>query len=270
MAVVISEQNQKMMNIKEILKILALHERWLENEEGGERADLSYVDLSFSSILKGVNLINADLRGADLRCSDLRGTNLSGAKLTMVNLEGADLSGADLSYVDLRHSSLRGAKLEGVNLSDANLKRADLSGVELEGANLNDANLNGTDLSGAKNLANSSSIDYLMANFEKTAEGIIVYKTFGRHSDPNPSWVIEEGSIIEENPNPNRTDDYGCGINVATLDWVTKDGERLGDNLPIWKCLIRWEWLVGVVVPYHTDGKIRAERVQLLGIIETP
>ena len=70
--------------------------------------------------------------------------------------------------------------------------------------------------------------------------------------------------MIEENVNPNRTDECGCGINVAPLEWVRKE---YGDG-DIWKVLIRWEWLVGVVVPFSTDGKIRCERVELLGVVE--
>lgn len=38
--------------------------------------------------------------------------------------------------------------------------------------------------------------------------------------------------------------------------------------IKIWKVLIRWEWLPGVVVPYHTNGKVRCERVELLGVVE--
>ena len=36
----------------------------------------------------------------------------------------------------------------------------------------------------------------------------------------------------------------------------------------IWKLLIRWEWLPGVVVPYNTDGKIRCERAELVEVVE--
>ena len=48
------------MTSKEIKKVLALHEKWLKNEQGGERADLR----------------RADLREADLREADLREANL--------------------------------------------------------------------------------------------------------------------------------------------------------------------------------------------------
>ena len=45
----------------ELNEILAKHKKWLNDEEGGERADLCYADLSY-----------ADLRSADLSSADLR------------------------------------------------------------------------------------------------------------------------------------------------------------------------------------------------------
>ena len=73
-----------------------------------------------------------------------------------------------------------------------------------------------------------------------------MYKTFNNYRPSNPNWVIRAGSIIEENVNRNRTESCGCGINVATLDWVKANG---GYEKDIWECLIKWEWLPDVVVP---------------------
>ena len=73
------------------------HTKWLNDEEGGERANLRSADLSGADLsgadLRSANLSGADLSGANLRSADLSGANLSGA-----NLRSADLSGADLSY----------------------------------------------------------------------------------------------------------------------------------------------------------------------------
>ena len=60
------------MTSEEIKKVLDLHKKWLNNEQGGERA----------------NLREADLRRANLRWADLRAANLS----------EADLRGADLDF----------------------------------------------------------------------------------------------------------------------------------------------------------------------------
>ena len=66
------------MTNEELKKIIEKHEKWLKDQEGGERATL-----------RGTNLYGADLRGADLRGADLYGANLRGA-----DLRGADLRGA--------------------------------------------------------------------------------------------------------------------------------------------------------------------------------
>ena len=83
------------MTQDEIKLILDKHKKWLNDEEGGERADLRYADLC-----------DADLRDADLRGADLR---------------GADLRNANLRYADLRDADLCDAVLRGADLRDANL-----------------------------------------------------------------------------------------------------------------------------------------------------
>ena len=118
------------MNLNEILQ---KHEMWLKGEEGRERADLRYTDLS----------------GADLTDVDLRYANLRGTDLRYANLRYANLSDADLRYADLRYADLWNANLRYVNLSDADLRKADLSDTDLSGANLSDADLRGVNLRGA-------------------------------------------------------------------------------------------------------------------------
>ncbi len=147
------------------------------------------------------------------------------------------------------------------NLSWANLSWADLSWADLSRANLSGANLSGANLSGADGIL--STVNFLESYFERTEAGYIAYKTFNVTYRAPDAWKIEPGSIIEENVNFNRTDECGCGINVAPLEWVKR--EYQGD---IWKVLIRWEWLCGVCVPYMSDGKIRCERVELLEVVK--
>ena len=205
------------MKAEKLAEILAKHQLYLDDKEGGSEANLS----------------RADLSGADL----------SRANLSMANLSWADLSEANLSRADL---------------SWADLSEANLSGADLSGANLSMANL-----SGAKGLL--STVNFLEAYFERTSDGYIAYKTFNRTYQAPGKWKIEPGEIIEENANFTRTQEYGCGINVAPLDWVRK---AYGKNSEIWKVLIRWEWLCGVCVPYMSDGKIRCERVELLEVVK--
>jgi len=191
---------------EELQKILEKHLKWLNREEGGERADLC----------------ESNLRESDLREANLCKTNLSGANLCKTNL----------CESDLRESDLRGA-----NLSKA-------------------------DLSGCRGLI--SPIEYMEKNFEKAEDGYICYKIFSNIYATPDYWEIKNGSIISEVVNPYRTVDCACGVNVGTLDWVR---ENNSSNANIWKCIIEWKWLPGVVVPYNTDGKIRCEKVKLLEVI---
>jgi uncharacterized protein YjbI with pentapeptide repeats len=68
-----------MMETEKLKLILEKHGQYLKSEPGGERANLSGVDL----------------RGADLSGANLSGAHLSGADLSGANLSGANLSGAD-------------------------------------------------------------------------------------------------------------------------------------------------------------------------------
>ena len=121
------------MEASKLKKILEKHKMWLNGEEGGERADLS-----------GVNLREADLRVADLSGANLRGVDLSGAHLI-----GADLSEADLICVNLYRANLNGANLSRANLSGANLRGVDLRSADLSGADLSRADLRGVYFRGA-------------------------------------------------------------------------------------------------------------------------
>jgi len=176
---------------------------------------------------------------ADLRSADLSGANLNGA-----NLSGADLSGA----------YLRNADLSGADLSGAYLRNADLSGANLSGADLRNADLNG-----AKGIPDTSKQFNILEKLERTVEGYVCYKTFGDHRNSPESWVIEENSILNEFCDMNIFQTCSHGINVATLDWVKTNTRK-----QIWKCLIKFEWLVGACVPLENDGKFRTSRVQLI------
>ena len=76
------------IDLKEVLR---LHERWINGDKDGRRADLSDANLRYAD-LRGADLGRAYLSGADLRGADLRGAYLRGA-----DLRGADLRDADLS-----------------------------------------------------------------------------------------------------------------------------------------------------------------------------
>lgn len=258
------------MNQKELNEILEKHKKWLAGEPNGECAILRDCDLNHSE-LRGSKLSECDLSGSNLFDSDLCHSDLSYSNLSGCNLSGCNLRGSDLSNCDLSRSNMSGCYLGGSKLIDCDLSHSNMSGCYLSGCDLHYSDLSECDLSGS-DLSNSdlsgctglvSPIQYMKENFERSADGYIAYKVFNAQYLAPGRWILQPGAVIEETVNANRTDDCGCGINVATLDWVDKNygGEA-------WKVLIRWEWLPGVCVPYNTDGNIRCERVELIEIVQ--
>ncbi len=149
---------------------------------------------------------------------------------------------------------------ERADLSGADLKSADMSGAALNGADLSFANL-----SGAKNLTDA--VAWLADSLERDERGYLVYKQFGAYYACPARWAIEPGSVLTEVANPDRCNSCACGVNVATRGWIRRYGDRA---LPLWRALIRWEWLPGVVVPYQTEGEIRCSHAELLEPVEFP
>ena len=208
---------------------LRAHQKWLKGEDG-DQADLSEMDLS------GIDLSGMDLSMIYLNDCDLTGANLRGSSFCGADFRGANLSGADLYGDDLTHAVLEGANLEGANLDGVRLDNADL-----------------TDASGL-----CDPIELMRSRFEQTDRGYIVYAA-------SDGWEnLEPDAVVAEAVNFNRYSVGGSGIEAAPLEWMR-------DKYPgrtIWKCLIEWPWLVGVCVPYNTDGKVWASRVRLLEIAE--
>ena len=153
---------------------------------------------------------------------------------------------------DLNHANLRDAYLTGAYLRGANLRDADLRGAYLTGANLNHATL-----TGAKGL--KSSVELMDELFESTPEGWIVYKCFGQYRISPEKWLIEPGSILEEEVDPDRRLNCSWGINFGTRKWHKADHH----TCELWKCLIPRD--AEVIVPHATNGKARCDRLELIG-----
>jgi len=186
----------------------------------------------------------------------LRNANLQGANLQGANLQYAKLQGANLRYAKLQDANLQDANLQDANLRYAKLQDANLQYANLQYANLRSAKLQDTNLSGVTKLY--SQIDLLkQLGFKFSKRGLVVYKSFSENYYKPAYW--KNRKILRENVLFNRTINCACGVNVATLKWC----ERQCNN-QIFKCLIKWKWLMGICVPYNSDGKIRAERVKIL------
>lgn len=223
------------MTQRELDEILELHKLWRQNK-GGKQADFSGMDLS------NMDIMCEDLSFANFKCTNLSGTDLFDSILYGSDLRYVNLSGAYLQNVDLRHVDLRYANLSNTYLANTDLRF--------------------TNLSGAKGLINPT--DYLNNNFEKINEGYIVYKTFENFYNIPNNWEIQPNSIIEEEVNYDRCEKGGCGINIATRKYIALYNTF---KYPVWKLLIKWEWLPTVVVPYNTDGEIRCGKAMLLEVI---
>ncbi len=90
-------------------EVLAKHKKWLDGEDGGDRAHLSGADLSYADLsradLSYADLSYADLRFAKLYCAKLVGANLSHAFSLSTDLRNVDLSHADITGADMDYSS---------------------------------------------------------------------------------------------------------------------------------------------------------------------
>ena len=279
-----SRSKLRSVSASQLAEILSEHRKWLAGD-GGTRAYLHGSDLSGSD-LSGSNLSGSNLRRSDLSDSNLSGSNLSGSDLSDSNLSGSnlshsDLSGSDLRYSDLRYSDLSGSDLSDSDLSDSDLSHSDLSGSNLSGSNLRRSDLHGSNLSGSNlsgsdlsdsnlsdsNLSGSTGLldasQWIAENLTRCRGGVYAYKSFGAHYEPPADWRQEPGAEISETVNLLPTLDCACGVNVATLDWVRNNS----NDAPIWKVLVRWEWMAGGVIPYNTDGKFRVPRAKLIEIV---
>ena len=83
--------------------ILENHLKWIKNEIGGIKANLSGVDLS------GVDFSGVDLSGVDLSEANLSRANLSRVNFSRANLSGANLFGANFSEANLSEANFSGA-----------------------------------------------------------------------------------------------------------------------------------------------------------------
>lgn len=156
------------MTQEELNRVLELHKKWLNDEKGGVRADLS-----------GVNLEHTDLYHADLRLANLSQANLYSANLFEADLRDADLSQANLVYAYLGNANLKEANLMKANLYKAKLTNADLSLANLRDSDLSNANFEGanliyTELDEKEQFRKGIILKKPMIGYKRCKDGIIV------------------------------------------------------------------------------------------------
>ena len=100
----------KKISEKRLKLVLELHQKWLNNEPDGKRANLESTNLEFA------NLESAHLEFANLESANLKYANLKYAHLESANLESAHLESANLKYANLKYANLESANLKSANL----------------------------------------------------------------------------------------------------------------------------------------------------------
>lgn len=172
----------------------------------------------------------------------------------------------------IKYCHFYNSKISGSSFMDDEIEYTKFSDSEFQVVSMLDCTLTQAEMDRCKHFGfNTSRTKGLitarefMSKFEKDEKGYIVYKALGDTDyKPSPLWKIEEGSYIEENANPNRFEDCGCGVNFGTLDYVKTYYQRY----KIWKCRIDFDDAPGIVVPYFTTGKARCERLYLIEKID--
>ena len=149
----------KGLNEQIIEKKLELHQKWLDRDPEGVRADFTGKNLSGLTVDEDIDLswaifTNANLSGADLSWTFLKYADLSGTKLRDTNLNCCTLTDVDFRYSDMRGANLQStdlsrAILDKADASNVNLKSADLTDSSFVGAKLHDTNMTNATLSGA-------------------------------------------------------------------------------------------------------------------------
>lgn len=104
------------MDNEKLQEILRRHQAWINNEPGGECANLADANLSYAN-LPAANLSYADLSYANLSYANLADADMFGANLRRANMFGANLICAK-SIISIGPGGSRGDLLYAVRWED--------------------------------------------------------------------------------------------------------------------------------------------------------
>ena len=161
----------KKIEDEKLNEILDKHTKWIKKLDGGECANLSFVDLSekdlsgkdlSGAILIGANLTKANLRGATLEDAYLQRASLGSANLTDAVFKNAEMNGIRMPYANAKGADFCGANMVQSLMWDCDFEKAEFVLSDLSGSKLCDCNFRGVDMRGAN--LNESDLDY--AHFE--------------------------------------------------------------------------------------------------------
>lgn len=112
------------MNIRETaLK----HEKWINNEEGGVKADFHELNSNYI----GSDFSNSDLREANFNFCDLKLSNFYNSNLTRANFLRCYLSDCNLEHAKLYEANLKSADLSRAKIYKGEFYKAKLDGADL-------------------------------------------------------------------------------------------------------------------------------------------
>lgn len=114
--------------------IIQNHYRWLSQDGGGIRANLSDSDLS-----------DADLRGVDLSYCICIGTNFNNSIMSNSRFVGAHMTGSDLERVDLSRSNISYARIDNTVMDFSTLRGCNISGTIFDFSRITHSNLTETE-----------------------------------------------------------------------------------------------------------------------------
>lgn len=251
----------KKVTQEELDKIIEQHEECLNNDSGNELAILCFMDLTGLDLsrrnLSRITFRFCNFNSVDFHCSNLSEATIIGCRLIHSNMSDVDMSGSYLFDCVITDCNLSGSNLFNFDTACCHFKN-----INFTNTNLTDVDMAKTTITDSIGLRSAKEI--LDELFKKTDEGYIVYKVFGMYYEIPDYWNIEEDSIIEEKVDMNRMETCSYGINVAIKPWIEK---CINKGQQIWKCLLSFDDLDKVCVPYGTDGKIRCGRLKLLEIV---
>lgn len=130
----------KILKQAEIDEKLKLHKMWLNNEEGGKKADFSGVNLSHHAFEK-VNLDKANFYGANLQNVRFESCTLQSTTFNAAEASWSKFRNTSLVDANFGNSILQNSEFYKCDLSGANFKSADLKSIIFENSELKNLNL---------------------------------------------------------------------------------------------------------------------------------
>lgn len=184
--------------LRSLDEVFALHAKWLNGEEGGERANLSGRSLHAMSLvgldLSGAVCVGTSFYGINGAGMKLRGANCYAANFFAANLVESDCSGTSFFAANLGAANFSRSKLPLANLYGANAYATNFSNADLTKAILSDSNLCGANFKGATTQGRAIRGAYTAARgFAKFGhESLVVLATTADRAD----WFWFSGCVV--------------------------------------------------------------------------